>query len=256
VGGEDSVGAARGLRDGSGLEHDSGHGRGRSLSFPQFPDDDGSAHPVVRDLLARAATGRVDVRQVARALRGSRLLATVVAVLDEMDEAGGDKDSHMAVVSMVNDAGEKGLLAFTGVDSVAHWNPEARPVPAFGRDIARAAKEDGALAVVLDVAGPARVVLDGVALEILADELDLDRVSALLLAALAPLTADGWLEVEVFDGRSLDAQADVLVQISSVGGGHPDGRLLDDLARQAARTLAARPDIQRQAPGGIGVILA
>ena len=238
--------------------HDHAHllGRGRSLAAPQFPDDDGSAHPVVRDLLARAARGDVSILQVARALRGSRLLATVVAVLDAMDEAGGDKDSHMAVVSMVNDAGEKGLLAFTGVDSVTAWNAEARPVPAFGRDVARAARDDGALAVVIDVAGPARVVLDGVALEILADELDLERVSALLIAALAPLTADGWLEVEVFDGRVLDAQADVLVQISSIGGGHPDGRLLNDLAQQAARILAGRADIQRLVPGGIGIVLA
>ncbi len=110
---------------------------------------------------------------IARALREERLLAGVVAVLDELDEAGGDKDSHMAVVSMVNERGEKGLLAFTGVDSLAGWNPQARPVPSLGRDVARSALDDGATAVVIDVAGPQSVVLTGHVLEALADQLDL-----------------------------------------------------------------------------------
>lgn len=182
-----------------------------------------------------------------------RLLATVVAVLDAMDEAGGDKDSHMAVVSMVNEAGEKGLLAFTGTDAIAAWNPEARPVPALGREVARAALDDGAHAVVVDVAGPARLVLQGTALAAMADDLDLPAVTAMIEAALAPLTADGWVGVEVLDGRPIDAGVDVVVQVSAAGGGHPDGRLLPDLAHQAAQVLAARADIQRLTPGGLGV---
>ena len=228
-------------------------GRGRSLAEPQFPGDDGAADPRVRDLVARGADGQLDPVWVARSLRHVRLLATVVAVLDAMDEAGGDKDSHMAVVSMVNEAGEKGLLAFTGTDALAGWNPEARPVPALGREIARAAAEDGAAAVVLDVAGPARLVLQGTALAALADDLDLQAVTAMIEAALAPLTADGWVGVEVLDGRPIDAGVDVVVQVSAAGGGHPDGRLLPDLARQAAQVLGARPDIQRMTPGGLGV---
>ncbi len=228
-------------------------GDDRTLAYPQFPDDDGTADPVVRDLVAQAAVGRLDPLQAARALREVRLLASVVAVLDEIDEAGGDKDSHMAVVSMVNDAGEKGLLAFTGVDSMAAWHPQARPVPATGRDTARAALDDGAHALVIDVAGPARLVLPGVALHALADLMDLAAVTALVQAALAPLTADGWVEVDVVDGRTAGDEADVIVRVSAVGGGHPDGRRESDLATQAADVLGRRADIQRQAPGGIGV---
>jgi SseB protein N-terminal domain len=227
-------------------------GRGRSLASPQFAGDDGAGSPLVRHLLSSGADGLA----VARALREERLLAGVVAVLDELDEAGGDKDSHMAVVSMVNDRGEKGLLAFTGVDSMAAWDPQARPVPSLGRDIARSAMDDGATAVVVDVAGPQSMVIAGAALEAMADLLDLARVTALVTAALAPLTSDGWAAVEVFDARPMDAGVDVIVQVTAPAGGHPDGRLLTDLARQAAQVISARVDIHRLVPGGLGVTAA
>ncbi len=175
--------------------------------------------------MRRLLSSGADMLAVARTLREERLLATVVAVLDELDEAGGDKDSHMAVVSMVSERGEKGLLAFTGVDSMAEWNPQARPVPSLGRDLARSALDDGATAVVIDVAGPQSTVIAGAALQALADLLDLTRVTALVTAALAPLTSDGWVEVEVFDARPMDAGIDVIVQVTAPSGGHPDGRL-------------------------------
>ena len=98
-----------------------------------------------------------------RALAESRLLVAVMAVADELTDEltdnGSDKSSHMAVVSMVNSSGEKGLLAFTGLDSMTAWNPQARPVPVPARAVAEAALADGAQALVIDVAGPARVVI-------------------------------------------------------------------------------------------------
>lgn len=81
----------------------------------------------------------------------------------------GDKGSHMAVVSMINAAGEKGLLAFTGLDAMQAWDRLARPVPVPGADAARAALADGATALVIDVQGPARLVVAGDQLRILAD---------------------------------------------------------------------------------------
>ena len=229
------------------------NGAGRSLASPAFPGDDGRVDLDVRLTLAGAGAGTIPVTSVARALRDARLLATVVAVLDAVDETGADKDSHMAVVSMVNTAGEKGLLAFTGVDSLALWNPQARPVPTYGRDAARAALDDGATAVVVDVAGPTTFVLTGSALEVLADLLDLKHVDAVISAALAPLTADGWCDIRVRDARADGVDVDVLVDISAAGGGHPDGRRHDDLMRQAARILAERADLKQLVPGGIGI---
>ena len=74
----------------------------------------------------------------------------------------------MAVVSMVNAAGERGLLAFTGLDSLAAWDPAARPVPVAGPQAAQAALEDGATALVIDVGGPVRLALVGADLQALA----------------------------------------------------------------------------------------
>jgi hypothetical protein len=136
-------------------------GRGRSLAGPAFPGDDGSADPELRELLGGGCDSE---ERMLRALASSRLLVAVMAVADETADDGSDKSSHMAVVSMVNAAGEKGLLAFTGLDSMEAWNPDARPVPVPARAAAEAALADGASALVIDVAGPSRVVIPAEAL--------------------------------------------------------------------------------------------
>ncbi len=137
-------------------------GAGRTLAGPAFPDDDGCADPTLRELLAVQPPSWVEQ------LRSRRLLIAVVAVADEVDAAGADKGSHMAVVSMISAAGHKGLLAFTGLDSMGRWDPGARPVPVTGEAAAQAALEDGAQALVIDVLGPARAVVSGADLASLA----------------------------------------------------------------------------------------
>jgi hypothetical protein len=112
-------------------------GRGNTLGGPAIQSDDGSADPDLRALLDGGCGSETEML---RALAESRLLVAVLAVADEVDAAGADKSSHMAVVSMVNAAGEKGLLAFTGLDSMAAWNPDARPVPVPARAAAEAAR--------------------------------------------------------------------------------------------------------------------
>lgn len=139
-------------------------GRGRSLAAPAFAGDDGAADPVLRRSLAQGAVALTS--DIARdlpleLLMDSRLLVAVVATADEIDDVGADKDSHMSVVSMVSATGERGLLAFTGLDSMAMWDPQARPVPISGPDAAKAALDDGANALVIDVQGPARHIVAG-----------------------------------------------------------------------------------------------
>ena len=144
--------------------NDQSFGKGRTIASPQFPGDDGSADPILRQALAAGAqpvTAELARDLPLELLMASRLVVAVVAVLDAMDEHGGDKDSHMSVVSMVNPNGEKGLLAFTGLDSMALWDPNARPVPVSGPDAARAALDSEASALVIDVSGPTRHVVTG-----------------------------------------------------------------------------------------------
>jgi len=149
------------------------HGNGRSISVPSgFANDDGSG-----DQRIRAAT---TPEELAEAVLQGRVMVAVVATADEIDDEGSDKSSHMSVVSMVADDGRRGLLAFSGLDSLMAWNPEARPVPVSGPDAAKAALEDGCEALVLDVAGPQPQVVEEANLVRIARVDSLDHASAVL----------------------------------------------------------------------------
>jgi len=119
---------------------------------PTFADDDGSADPQIRAALGE---GRIDLP----ALQTARLLVPLMPA--------GDDSTDMAVVLMVNADGERGLLAFTGLDSMQAWQPDSRPVPVTGAQAAELAGDEGAAALVIDVLGPARTVIRGAALQAL-----------------------------------------------------------------------------------------
>lgn len=132
----------------------------RRLAFTGFDNDDGSADPALADALSQGDQGAI-----LAALTKTRLLVPVVAMLGEVeyDEQGlaHDKTSDMAVALLQGKDGRNALLAFTSTDSLARWSPEARPMPAESQLIATAAIQEGAAAIVLDVAGPAPGVLEG-----------------------------------------------------------------------------------------------
>ena len=136
----------------------------RTIPDPGFPDDDGSPDPGLRAALERYAADFRPAPVLAR-LAGARLLVPVVAILDEADVGDGglavDKSSDMAAVLMTGRDGRQALLAFSGTDSLLAWEPSARPVPVSVRLAATAACQEGAAALVIDVAGPVRFVLQG-----------------------------------------------------------------------------------------------
>lgn len=133
-----------------------------SLSSPEFPDDDGSADPAVLDALDAYGAGG-DLRPVLGVLTaGVRVLVPVVALLDGERAAGGsDKRAEMAAVLMTGRDGRRALLAFSGTESMARWDADARPVPVRFARAAEAALAEGAAAVVLDVGGPVSAVVTG-----------------------------------------------------------------------------------------------
>lgn len=151
----------------------------QQIPDPGFPGDDGSADPAVAAALAAYAGGESDHATALEALRHSRLLVPVVAVLgsvEHVDAAVREKDSDMATVLLTRPDGRRGLLAFTSVDALAAWDPEARPVPVTAATAARAALQERADALVVDVAGPARFVVSGDDLDGVAGEWQLTRV--------------------------------------------------------------------------------
>lgn len=145
----------------------------RQLAFSAFPGDDGHASQSLRTQLALAADGSAEtyLRAVA-ALGEARLLVPVVAGVTEVGHSSGglrvEKEADMSVVSWQAGDGRRCAVGFTGLDSLAAWHPEARPVPATVDVLAKAALDDHAVALIIDVAGPASLVLEGELLNALA----------------------------------------------------------------------------------------
>jgi hypothetical protein len=139
----------------------------RTLTPSAFPGDDGRAAPVLRAALERAH-GSTEVSAylgAVAALGGERVLVPVTATATRLGTTVGglhsDREAEMAVVSLVIPDGRRGLLGFTGLDALQAWDAAARPVPVTLDVAAQAAVADGATALLVDVAGPHPLVLEG-----------------------------------------------------------------------------------------------
>jgi hypothetical protein len=137
----------------------------RSIPDPGFPDDTGEAPAALTAALTAYDADPAALHEATlQVLQDARLLVPVVAFLGEVehDEAGlaHDKTSDMATVLMRGRDGRTALLAFTGNDALRRWDPQARPVPVPARRAAEAAVQDGAQALVVDVAGPVMFVVE------------------------------------------------------------------------------------------------
>ena len=169
----------------------------RSLPDPGFAGDEGTADPEVFAALAaydRDRAGRHT--ETLAVLQASRLLVPVVAVLGEVehDDRGlaHDKTSDMATVLLRGRDGRSALLAFTGLAALQRWRADARPVPVTVGDAARAAVQEGADAVVVDLAGPVLFAVEGDALRALADGFVLREVAGRLAwVKVEPPTGEG-----------------------------------------------------------------
>ncbi len=166
------------------IRADGGIRAGREIraSAEGFRDDAGAADERVAAALEAYAAGRGTEREVLIALASARLLVPVVAVLGEQADDGSDKDSAMALPTLIGNDGRAAIIAFTGLAALTAWRPDARPIPVeAGRVWQAAVAEDQpagpvspvspagpAGAVVVDVAGPVPVVVEGARLAALA----------------------------------------------------------------------------------------
>ena len=173
--------------------------RGLNAAEPQFPGDDGAADPVVAAALTAYAAGQCSEYSALTALARSRLLVPVVAVLTEAEdvprtgtanvgdetqageqtEGAGKADpgqvaglrqekfTEMALPTLIGRDGRAAIIAFTSLDALTRWRPDARPVPVPAASVWLAGRQD-ASAVVIDVAGPVPVAVDGARLAALA----------------------------------------------------------------------------------------
>jgi hypothetical protein len=195
--------------------------------------DDGHADPNVTSALAAWAQSAASEREALAPLSSARLLVPVVAMLAETTvppggdappstprEAGAEKESEMAIPTLVGNDGRVAIIAFTGIEALRRWRPDARPVPTPAARVWHAAVTEGQ-AVVIDVAGPVPFVVEGARLAALAsgeapppphEDPDVLRVVQAVVAAepgvtgaaLGPGRAGGDLEVSFWTG---DAEA-------------------------------------------------
>jgi SseB protein N-terminal domain len=167
----------------------------------RYRDDHGDADPAVAAALAAYAAGTGTEHAVLIALAESRLLVPVVAVLadeqtvladertgpaDELTRpaAGHDRSNHesvgprgfpvhgekvseIAMPSITGRDGRPALAAFTCLDAVRRWRPAARPVPVPSLGVWQSAMQESS-AVVIDIAGPVPLAIEGARLEAMA----------------------------------------------------------------------------------------
>ncbi len=226
---------------------------GKSIPEQAFRDDDGSVVPAVAAALDRASNGRqVDV---VAALRGTRLLVPLVAVLDSVEEAtdatGGsavEKDSHLAAPFLTGRDGSRASLAFTSVKSATTWQIDARLVPSSAEEVAAAALGDGSAALILDVADGHALTLGVAALHSLAGVLaPLPDIGAFVES----IVADTALTVEEAPNWEMFAGLDgVPVLVVDFFGPDPAGQLA-----QLADRFAQIPEVAGACPVGLDFAL-
>ena len=156
----------------------------RSIPDPGFAEDDGAVAPAVAMALTAydaSPTDRDRALSVVAALQDSRVLVPVVAVAGETETGPQgleqEKTTDMAAVLMRGRGGRQALLAFSGLERLHRWDAQARPVPVSLADAARSARQQGADALVLDVAGPVLFALEAEQLRPLADGMRLLRLA-------------------------------------------------------------------------------
>jgi hypothetical protein len=168
--------------------------------------DAGGADPAVTAALAAYAAGEATEHAALTAVAASRLLVPVVAVLVEEvagtahqardaahrapgaglppgtrpGEASGtstadggarlgeEKETEMALPTLIGNDGRKAVIAFTGTETIRRWRADARPVPVPAARLWPAVTAEQADAVVIDVAGPVPLVIEGARLAALA----------------------------------------------------------------------------------------
>jgi hypothetical protein len=140
---------------------------GLNISGQRFAGDDGRADPQAAAALAAYATGQGSAQAALAALSRTRLLVPVVSLPAEEESA--EEKATMALPLLIGRDGRRAVLAFTCLDALQRWRADARPVPVEPARVWEAAMAE-ADAVVIDVAGPVPLPIEGAVLEALSQQ--------------------------------------------------------------------------------------
>jgi hypothetical protein len=211
----------------------------------RFADDDGAAPPRLAAVLRAYAAGQEAEHAVLTVLSHSRLLVPVVAAVTQTEAVRGpdgralrrEKTSGMAIPTLTGRDGRPAVIAFTSLDSMHAWRADARPLPVAVGQVCQAAVAGSVPALVVDVAGPVPLVVEGARLAALAagspvpasaDDPDVRAA----VAAVAP--ADPDIAVAGIAAGSAGADLTVRLVLATGPGAGPDAPLA---ARRAAAAI-------------------
>jgi hypothetical protein len=133
-------------------------GRSFGQHSDEFANDSGLTPPELAEAIAQFRLGAVTHQHVSQIFASSRVLVPLLAVAGEVGETPDgrmvDKTQELSIVTVEAPDGRKVLPVFSSVEAMQRWNPDARPVPNFGRTVAIAALSDGNDLVILDPTNP------------------------------------------------------------------------------------------------------
>lgn len=245
--------------------------RGRTLLPTGFEEDDGSADDALTEALSAHRRGELDRYALYPVLSGKRVLAPIVAILGESEAAGTgvggtelrrDKDSDMALVTLVASDGAKAVPVFTSTDKLVVWGatagfPTARPVPVSVEKAAAAALQEQADVLLLDLGTDEQFELKGTALRAFAagrvpaaPDADPDVVAALLTVLRAvPEVAT------VLESARIGAFSDGAVLELGFKPG-TDTQTLTEPLRTVAEAISADPVLRDRLGDGLSIVAA
>ena len=187
---------------------------GRRFEPNTNADDDGSADPRLIEALRRFRSRELGEVEVIDAARGARFLIPLLAHLGEEGENEHglvvDKTQELAIVTVTSPDGRTVLPAFTSVETMSAWNPQARPIPVDAVRIALAAASENTDLVVIDATSDTEFVVRRPAIRALAQD-------------------DPWVpsyrDPDVLDAFARATEGESVVTGVSLASGDPDARL-------------------------------
>lgn len=244
---------------------------GRTILPTGFEADDGSADEALTGALAAHRRGELDRYALYPLLAGKRVLAPVVALLGESESAGEgvggaplrrDKDSEMALVTLIASDGAKAVPVFTSTGKLAVWGatagfPAARPVPVSVEKAAAAALQEEADVLLLDLGTDEQFELAGAALRAFAAGLvptspneDPEVVEALLVVLRSVPEVAAALE-----SARVGAFADgAVLELGFKQGVDPQS--LTAPLRTVAEAISANPMLRDRLGDGLSIVAA
>jgi SseB protein N-terminal domain len=240
----------------------------RLLQSTGFDGDDGSADPELAAALIDYQRGERDRYSLYSVLAGKRVLAPIVAVLGESEQAGvsaagvalkRDKDSDMALVTLVAGDGAKAVPVFTSAERLIAWGagagyPEARPVPISIELAAAASLQEQADALLLDLGSVQQFELTGSALRAFADgrvPLPPDSDPEVVSALTSALRSVPELAAALTEARIGAFTEGAVLELGFKPGIDPHS--LTEPLRRAAEAISADPILRDRLGEGLSI---